>query len=189
VRNPAGHHRHRIAVSGEQSRLIEKIAELVKDKKIEGIAELRDESDKGWMRIYMNCRRGESAEVVLNNLFLHTALQCGFGRQHRWRWWKVSRACSTQAGVAGVLATAARSWCGVPCSSCAKPASVPTSSRGWRWRWPISTADHPDSGRRDPAAARTALLERVWTPGTGYRLAGAHRCGQFAAEDLPVEFG
>ena len=62
-----------------KARLIEKIAELVKDKKIEGIAELRDESDKDGMRIYIELRRGESPEVVLNNLFLHTALQCVFG--------------------------------------------------------------------------------------------------------------
>ena len=61
-----------------KARLIEKIAELVKEKKIEGIAELRDESDKDGMRIYIELRRGESAEVVLNNLFLHTALQCAF---------------------------------------------------------------------------------------------------------------
>ncbi len=62
-----------------KARLIEKIAELVKDKKIEGIAELRDESDKDGLRIYIELRRGESAEVVLNNLFLHTPLQSVFG--------------------------------------------------------------------------------------------------------------
>jgi DNA gyrase subunit A len=62
-----------------KARLIEKIAELVKEKKIEGIAELRDESDKDGMRIYIELRRNESAEVVLNNLFLHTSLQCVFG--------------------------------------------------------------------------------------------------------------
>ncbi len=61
-----------------KARLIEKIAELVKEKKIEGIAELRDESDKDGMRIYIELRRSESAEVVLNNLFLHTTLQCAF---------------------------------------------------------------------------------------------------------------
>ncbi len=62
-----------------KARLIEKIAELVRHKKIEGIAELRDESDKDGMRIYIGLRRGEVAEVVLNNLFQHTQLQSVYG--------------------------------------------------------------------------------------------------------------
>ncbi|MEY8206168.1 MAG: DNA gyrase subunit A [Bermanella sp.] len=62
-----------------KARLIEKIAELVKDKKIEGITELRDESDKDGMRIVIELRRGEVPEVVLNNLFAQTQLQTVFG--------------------------------------------------------------------------------------------------------------
>lgn len=62
-----------------KSRLIEKIAELVKEKKIEGISELRDESDKDGMRIVIEMRRGESGEVVLNNLYSQTQLQSVFG--------------------------------------------------------------------------------------------------------------
>jgi len=62
-----------------KARLIEKIAELVKDKKLEGITELRDESDKDGMRIVIELRRGEMAEVVLNNLFQQTAMQSVFG--------------------------------------------------------------------------------------------------------------
>jgi len=62
-----------------KARLIEKIAELVKDKKIEGITELRDESDKDGMRIVVELRRGEVPEVVLNNLFAQTQLQTVFG--------------------------------------------------------------------------------------------------------------
>ncbi|MCP5420553.1 MAG: DNA gyrase subunit A [Gammaproteobacteria bacterium] len=62
-----------------KARLIERIAELVKEKKLEGISELRDESDKDGMRIYIELRRGELGEVVLNNLFQHTALQSVFG--------------------------------------------------------------------------------------------------------------
>ncbi len=62
-----------------KARLIEKIAELVKDKRIEGITELRDESDKDGMRIVIELRRGEVAEVVLNNLFQQTAMQSVFG--------------------------------------------------------------------------------------------------------------
>ena len=62
-----------------KARLIEKIAELVKEKKIEGISELRDESDKDGMRIVIELRRGEVAEVVLNNLYAQTQMQTVFG--------------------------------------------------------------------------------------------------------------
>ncbi|PWQ99085.1 DNA gyrase subunit A [Leucothrix pacifica] len=62
-----------------KARLIEKIAELVKEKKIEGISELRDESDKDGMRMVVDLKRGEVPEVVLNNLYKHTQLQSSFG--------------------------------------------------------------------------------------------------------------
>ena len=62
-----------------KARLLEKIAELVKTKKIEGITELRDESDKSGMRMYIAVRRGEVAEVILNKLFQQTQLQTVFG--------------------------------------------------------------------------------------------------------------
>jgi DNA gyrase subunit A len=59
--------------------LIEKIAELVNDKKIEGISDLRDESDKSGMRVVIELKRGEVPEVVLNNLYKQTQLQDTFG--------------------------------------------------------------------------------------------------------------
>jgi DNA gyrase subunit A len=59
--------------------LLEKIAELVGDKKIEGISDLRDESDKSGMRVVIELKRGEMAEVVLNNLFKQTQMQDSFG--------------------------------------------------------------------------------------------------------------
>ena len=62
-----------------KARLIEKIAELVKEKKIEGISELRDESDKDGMRVVIEVRRDASADVLLNNLFQQTQLQVTFG--------------------------------------------------------------------------------------------------------------
>jgi DNA gyrase subunit A len=62
-----------------KARLIEKIAELVKEKKLEGISELRDESDKDGMRIYIEVKRGDSAEVVLNNLYSQTQMESVFG--------------------------------------------------------------------------------------------------------------
>ena len=62
-----------------KARLIEKIAELVKEKKLEGISELRDESDKDGMRIYIEIKRGDSADVVLNNLYQQTQMESTFG--------------------------------------------------------------------------------------------------------------
>ena len=62
-----------------KARLIEKIAELVREKTIEGIADLRDESDRDGMRIVIDLKRGELPDVVLNNLYKHTALQSSFG--------------------------------------------------------------------------------------------------------------
>ena len=62
-----------------KARLVEKIAELVKEKKIEGISELRDESDKDGLRVVIELRRGEMGDVVLNNLLAQTQLESVFG--------------------------------------------------------------------------------------------------------------
>jgi len=62
-----------------KSRLIEQAAALVNDKKLEGISEIRDESSREGLRIVFELKRGEQAEVVLNNLYKHTQLQTGFG--------------------------------------------------------------------------------------------------------------
>ncbi|HEX6162366.1 MAG TPA: DNA gyrase subunit A [Vicinamibacterales bacterium] len=62
-----------------KARLLERIAELVREKTIEGISDLRDESDRDGMRIVVELKRGEVAEVILNNLYKHTQLQQTFG--------------------------------------------------------------------------------------------------------------
>jgi DNA gyrase subunit A len=62
-----------------KSRLIEAASTLVNEKKLEGIGDIRDESDRDGMRIVFELKRGEQAEVVLNNLYKHTQLQIGFG--------------------------------------------------------------------------------------------------------------
>ncbi len=62
-----------------KAKLIEKIAELVKEKRLEGITELRDESDKDGMRVVIELRRNENPEVIINNLYQHTQLQTVFG--------------------------------------------------------------------------------------------------------------
>ena len=76
--------RPRIAVTElpyqvNKARLLEKIAELVKEKRVEGIAELRDESDKDGMRMVIELRRGAVPDVVLNHLYRHTQMQSVFG--------------------------------------------------------------------------------------------------------------
>ena len=62
-----------------KARLVERIAELVRDKKLEGISGLRDESDRQGMRVVIELKRGEIAEVILNNLYAHTQMQVVFG--------------------------------------------------------------------------------------------------------------
>jgi len=62
-----------------KARLIEKVAELVREKKIEGVSELRDESDRDGIRIVLELKRGEMAQVILNNLYKHTQMETTFG--------------------------------------------------------------------------------------------------------------
>ena len=70
---------HELPYQVNKARLIEKMAELVKDKRLEGISALRDESDKDGMRMVIEIKRGEVGEVVLNNLFKLTQMQVSFG--------------------------------------------------------------------------------------------------------------
>ncbi|WP_431028533.1 DNA gyrase subunit A [Lysinibacillus sp. LZ02] len=70
---------HELPYQVNKAKLIEKIAELVRDKKIDGITHLRDESDRRGMRVVIEIRRDANANVVLNNLFKQTAMQSSFG--------------------------------------------------------------------------------------------------------------
>jgi DNA gyrase subunit A len=70
---------HEIPYQVNKARLIEKIAELVRDKKVDGITDLRDESDRNGMRIVIEVRKDANASVILNNLYKLTALQTSFG--------------------------------------------------------------------------------------------------------------
>jgi DNA gyrase subunit A len=77
-------HKDRIIVTElpyqvNKARLVERIAELIKEKKLEGVIGLRDESDKQGMRVVIELRRGDNTEVLLNNLFVHTQLQTVYG--------------------------------------------------------------------------------------------------------------
>ena len=70
---------HEIPFMVNKARMLEKIAELVKDKKIEGITEIRDESDKDGLRVVIEVRKGDSVDVLENNLFAQTQLEQSFG--------------------------------------------------------------------------------------------------------------
>jgi DNA gyrase subunit A len=70
---------HEIPYQVNKARMIEKIADLVKEKRIEGISEIRDESDKDGLRVVIELRRGEVGDVVLNNLYQQTQLEVVFG--------------------------------------------------------------------------------------------------------------
>ncbi len=70
---------HELPYQVNKARLLERIAELVKDSKLDGISGLRDESDKSGMRMVIELKRGEVADVVINNLYKHTAMQNVFG--------------------------------------------------------------------------------------------------------------
>ena len=75
---PHGDRGHGAALPGQQGRAVEKIADLVKGGKLDGIADLRDESDRDGMRMVIECKRDANPHKVLNNLFKHTALQMAF---------------------------------------------------------------------------------------------------------------
>ena len=70
---------HEIPYQVNKARLIEKIAELVRAKRLEGISDLRDESDRDGMRVVIELKKGEQAQIILNQLYKLTPMQCSFG--------------------------------------------------------------------------------------------------------------
>ncbi|HET7616358.1 MAG TPA: DNA topoisomerase (ATP-hydrolyzing), partial [Bacillales bacterium] len=70
---------HELPYQVNKAKLIEKIAELVREKRIDGITDINDESDRNGMRVVIEVRRDANANVLLNNLYKHTALQTSFG--------------------------------------------------------------------------------------------------------------
>jgi DNA gyrase subunit A len=120
-----------------KARLIEQAAALVNDKKLEGISEIRDESDRDGMRIVFELKRGEQAEVVLNNLYKHTQMQVNFGVIML----SIVERAAARAGPASTASSAssntASTWCAAaPITCCARRASASTSC--WASRKPSS---------------------------------------------------
>ncbi|MER2583461.1 MAG: DNA gyrase subunit A [Candidatus Competibacter sp.] len=173
-----------------KARLIEKIAELVKDKKIEGVAELRDESDKDGMRIYIEVRRNENAEVLLNNLFLHTPLQCVFGvnmvalvdgQPRLLNLKQVLEAFLTHRREVVVRRTVFELRKARERAHIVEGLAVALANLD-----PLIALIRAAT---DPAAARAALLERVWLPGLVTELLGQSGAIASRPEDLAEAFG
>ena len=119
--------------------MVERIAELVREKKIEGISDLRDESDRDGYRVVVELKRDAMADVVLNQLYRFTPLQSTFG---------VNMVAldggrplvMTLKDLLTCLSRSARRWSpGAPNSCSARRATARTSWSGSPSRWPIST--------------------------------------------------
>ncbi|MCB1919260.1 MAG: DNA gyrase subunit A [Candidatus Competibacteraceae bacterium] len=173
-----------------KARLIEKIAELVKEKKIEGISELRDESDKDGLRIYIELRRGETAEVVLNNLFLHTSLQCVFGVNMVALVEGQPRLLNLKQVLEAFLAHRREVIVRRTVFDLRKARERAHIVEGLM----VALANLDPlialiRAAADSAAARAALLERVWAPGLVTELLAQSGAALSRPEDLPAEFG
>jgi DNA gyrase subunit A len=140
---PPGDHRRRAALPGEQATLLERIAELVNEKKLEGISDIRDESDKSGMRVVIELKRGEVPEVVLNNLYKHTQLQDTFGMNMVALVDGQPRLLNLKEMLECFLAHRREVVTRRTSSSCARRASAATSSKAWRSRCPTSTRSSP----------------------------------------------
>jgi DNA gyrase subunit A len=173
-----------------KARLVEKIAELVKDKKLEGIAELRDESDKDGMRIYIELRRGENAEIVLNNLFQHTPMQSAFGinmvalvdgqprllnlKQLLEAFLRHRREVVTRRTVFDLRKARER-------AHLLEGLAVALAN--------LDPLIALIKAAADPAAARSGLLERTWAPGTVTRMLSKAGADLSRPEDLAQGLG
>ena len=134
-----------------KARLIERIAELVRDKSIEGISDIRDESDRDGMRIVIELKRGEVGEVVLNNLYKHTQLQETFGIimlaivDGRPRVLNLLEVIEQFIEFRREVVRRRTS------SSCARPRRAPTSSKAAHRPRPPRRGDRADPRVEDPA--------------------------------------
>ena len=173
-----------------KARLIEKIAELVKDKKIEGITELRDESDKDGMRIYIELRRNENADVVLNNLYLHTPLQCVFGvnmvalvdgQPRLLNLKQVLEAFLSHRREVVVRRTLFELRKARERAHIVEGLAVALANLD-----PLIALIRAAA---DPAAAKAALLERSWLPGLVTELLGQSGAAASRPDDLAAQFG
>jgi DNA gyrase subunit A len=148
-----------------KSKLIERIAELVNDKIVDDISDVRDESDRDGMRIVIELKRGAQPEIVLNQLYKHTQMQESFSMiflavlngQPR-------ELGSTRPSAASSIT--ASTWCSAARSSCcARPASASTFWKATRSRSTISTRSSASFAHR----VRAPRLAKISTPGARAR--------------------
>jgi DNA gyrase/topoisomerase IV subunit A len=115
-----------------KSRLIEQIAELARDKKIEGISDLRDESDRDGMRVVVDLKRDAIPYIVLNQLYKHTQMQSTFGVIMLALVGGVPKVLNLKEMLTTSWRTATRWWSAARSTSSTRRWSASTSSRGSR---------------------------------------------------------
>jgi DNA gyrase subunit A len=128
--------------------LQERMAELVHEKKIEGISHIQDESDKSGMRLVIELKRGEVPEVVLNNLYKQTQLQDTFGINMVALIDGQPKLCNLKDLIEVFLQHRREVVTRRTCSTCARRASAAMCWKAWPWRWPISTTSSASSANR-----------------------------------------
>ena len=152
--------------------LQERMAELVHEKKLEGISHIQDESDKSGMRLVIELKRGEVPEVVLNNLYKQTQLQDTFGINMVALIDGQPKLCNLKDLIQVFLQHRREVVAQDTCSTCARRASAATCWKAWPWRWPTSTSssDHPrvahpagGQGRADEPAWDSSLVREMLT--------------------------
>lgn len=173
-----------------KAKLIEKIAELVREKKIEGITEMRDESDKDGMRIVIEVRRGEMTDVLLNNLFSQTQMQTSFGintvalvdgqprllnlKEVLCAFIKHRQEVVTRRTIYDLKKARERAHLleglGVALNNIDEMIAIIKASR-------------------EPAIAKEALLAKIWKPGSVFGLLEKLGDGIARPENLPQDFG
>ncbi len=123
-----------------KANLLMRIGELVREKKLEGISDLRDESDKSGMRVVIELKRGEVPEIILNNLYKLTQLQDSFGMNMVALVDGQPRLLNLKQFLEYLPArTGAKSSCGARASTCARRASAATCSKASPSRCRTST--------------------------------------------------
>ena len=122
-----------------KANLLMRIGELVREKKIEGISDIRDESDKSGMRAVIELKRGEVPDIILNRLWKETQMQDTFGMNMVALVDGQPRCSISSSSSTPSCAIAARWSRAAPCSSCAKPASAATSWKASPSRFRTST--------------------------------------------------
>lgn len=181
---------HELPYQVNKARLLERIGEMVRDKELEGITALRDESDKDGMRMVIEVRRGDQPEVVLNNLYKHTQLQVVFGinmvaldngeprvlnlKQLLHAFLQHRREVVTRRTIYELRKARER-------AHILEGLAVALAN--------IDPVIALIKASKNPAEAKEALVQRDWAPGTVAQLLAQSGAEQTRPEDLAAEYG